>query len=39
MDKAHYVTRLTDTFKGIVTQEIRIEAGASGEMNKYLVRP
>ena len=38
-DKAHYVTRAVDTYKGIVTQEIRIEAGASGELNKYLVRP
>jgi RHS repeat-associated protein len=38
-DKAHYVTRWADTYNGIVTQEIRIEAGPSGELNKYLVRP
>ena len=38
-DKAHYVTRAVDSYKGIVTQQVRIEAGASGELNKYLVRP
>jgi hypothetical protein len=37
-EKAGYVTRYTDMYDGIITSEIRIEAGASGEMNKYLLK-
>jgi len=36
-DRAGYVTRYTDLFQGVATPEVRIEAGASGEMNKYLL--